>query len=722
MGIALTKSRKVLFKKNNQVYPGFNNLSGSWDEFSTSGLCTFSGTIDIIKIYENPTDVDNRENRIGWIFGTEIEILVEDDNGDFVKPKLLPKLFIKNSKPYNPQTRILTLDVSCVLGLLSDYTLEHWKNPEKDAGNPDNEQEIEYWWSDWEKKGETTVSAIVSKIFQKLQIQLKDGQSIPSTKVLLPWTPSGGLIAACGDLCFKSNTPSILYSDENGLIKISEINVKTPARDLYLLIGRDEKDYQPTGNDSPISELVAVAEIPEEKIEELSESEDGFCTYWEETGLDYAIGLTSGDTLILVKESVCEHIVHTFDVMIKTVTTIRHERLGLVFPDAKQEDKIDFIKSLEKKQIQHFDKTKENRLFYEEIVIKEPWGRIFGGWYNNHLDYYIDYNSLSSTGEGGSISPFADEARFSTAFFTSRKEETNYYYNEDKTLRKTETIVKEPISKILTSFNGDGVYKGFDYQDVITEKTIEEWVKYRKNERHTKTLKTTMEAKYSSTIEALDTELRDKKQAENPYIPDESSSGVIVRRPNLEAYMIKVKKFERPDNQPPNIGEDWVEKNFVNRRQRLTLVGDTDNGIQVLSRTGEAAPPPTENIPNNEGSDNPVPEYENKIFVDRHEWEFPYPNFYRPPREFSSIGTVRNKEIARKIGEILYFLRQGKSFSYEVVEPLTQYWIESEFKPLQRIDIDEPDKSLIYIGNGFSIELGEFESLVLSNLYWLGFN
>ncbi|MFM6395955.1 MAG: hypothetical protein ACKPFF_04655, partial [Planktothrix sp.] len=230
------------------------------------------------------------------------------------------------------------------------------------------------------------------------------------------------------------------YSDENGLIKISEINVKTPARDLYLLIGRDEKDYQPTGNDSPISELVAVAEIPEEKIlvavaeipeekiEELSESEDGFCTYSEETGLDYAIGLTSGNTLILVKESVCEHIVHTFNVMIKTVTTIRHERLGLVFPGAKQEDKIDFIKSLEKKQIQRFDKTKENRLFYEEIVIKEPWGKIFGGWYNNHLDYYIDY-SLSSTGEGGSISPFSDEARFSTAFFTSRKEEINYYYN-----------------------------------------------------------------------------------------------------------------------------------------------------------------------------------------------------------------------------------------------------------------------------------------------------
>ncbi|MFM6398016.1 hypothetical protein, partial [Planktothrix sp.] len=168
--------------------------------------------------------------------------------------------------------------------------------------------------------------------------------------------------------------------------------------------------------------------------------------------------------------------------------------------------------------------------------------------------------------------------------------------------------VKEPISKILTSFNGDGVYNGFDYQDVITEKTIEEWVKYRKNERHTKTLKITMEAKYSSTIEALDTELRDKKQAENPYIPVESSPGVIVWHPNLEAYMIKVKKFERPDNQPPNIGEDWVEKNFVNRRQRLTLVSDTDNEIQVLSRTGEAAPPPTENIPNNEGSDNPVPE------------------------------------------------------------------------------------------------------------------
>lgn len=761
MTLALTKSRKTLFKKNNSVYPGFISLSGSWDEFSMEGLCTFSGTIDIANIDSNPSTVDNRKNRTGWMFGTPVEILVEDDNGDFVKPRILPKLYIKNANPYNPESKILTLTVTCVLGLLSEYSLDHWKNPEKDP-NDTNKPVIDEWWSDWEKKGKTTVSQIVSKIFQKLQIQMNAGQVLPTTNVNLPWTPSG-LIASCGDLCFKSTSPSQLYSDENGKINIAEINVKTPAMDLYLKIGRDEKLYQPTGQDSPLSELIVTGEIPEivPDSEDTTNGEDGFCTYSQSEGLDYALGLNSGNSIILSTESVCEKTTYGGAGMIKVVTTIRHERMGLLYPDVIGKDKMDMVKVLQKVHRQEFDTQNENRLVFEETIIKEPWGRIFGGWYNNHLDWIISHG-ISGTSEGGDISSFADEARFSTAFYQSRKEWKTYHYNQDKTLRKTVLTVWEPISKVLTTYNGSGIFEsGFDYQDAITEMETEEWVKNGKNERHTKSSKATLEAKYSSAVEANDSYLREKKFAEQPFIyvdangnevtvsPDDIGS--FIRKPNMAPISVKARiykpysemldsnggfvtsingvelyeglmhHYDRDDDIHVVSWLDWVDKNFVTKSQRLSLVSDTDKENQVLSRTGEAAPPPTENIPNNEADDVKEPEYKNKIIVDRHTWEFPYPNIYKPPREFVSIGVVDNATVLRRIGEIIYFMRQGKSFSYEIVQPLTQYWIETNFKPLQRIDIDEPENRLIYLASGFTIELRDTESLILSQLYWLGF-
>lgn len=708
--IALTKSRKVLFKKNNQVYPGLKSITGSWDEFSTSGLCTFNGTVEIANIYENPSTVDNRQNQIGWIFGTEIEILVEDDNANFVRPKLLPKLYIKNSEPYNPETRILTLQVSCVLGLLSEYSLDHWKNPEKDAENPDDEPEIEQWWDEWEKKGETTVSAIINKIFNELEITLNSGQVLPSTKIILPWNPSGSLIAACGDLCFKSTFPSILYSDENGNINIHRINVENPVQDLYVKIGVHEKYYQPTGNDTPLSELIISGEIPEiiENVDELINEENGFCTYREEEGADYALGLNTGNYLILATEETCEYINKTTDKMIKTVITKRHERVGLLFPDITNRPKTDMVKSLEKIHRQYFDLLNENRLVFEETILKEPWGKIFGGWYGNHLDWYVT-TAPSSTSEGGSISAFADEARYSTAIYESRKEEKNYIYNEkEKTLRKTENIVWEPVSKILQSFNGDGLASGFNYNKVITEKNYEEWVRYRKNERHTKTTRITMESKYSSNVENADTYLKEK---------------FIKETGNSQSATIPIQAFVRNSDDTINIINKNVDRNFFLASQRLALVSDSDNENQELSRTGEASPPATENIPNNENKNqNEIePEYKNKVFVERFEWDFPYPNKYKPPREFTSLGVLPNRTILKKISKILYFMRQGKSFSYEIVLPLNQYWIQTDFRPLQRIDVDEPEIGLIYIGTGFTIELRETESLVLSQLYWLAF-
>lgn len=760
MTLALTKSRKTLFKKNNSVYPGFISLSGSWDEFSMEGLCTFSGTIDIANIDSNPSTVDNRKNRTGWMFGTPVEILVEDDNGNFVKPRILPKLYIKNANPYNPESRTLTLTVTCVLGLLSEYSLDHWKNPEKDL-NDTEEIVIDDWWADWEKKGKTTVSQIVSKIFQKLQIEMNAGQTLPTTNVNLPWSPSG-LIASCGDLCFKSTSPSQLYSDENGKINIAEINVKTPAMDLYLKIGRDEKLYQPTGQDSPLSELIVTGEIPEivPDSEDTTNGEDGFCTYSQSEGLDYALGETSGNNIILSTESVCEKTTRNGTILIKIVTTIRHERMGLLYPDVIGQDKKDMIKVLEKVQKQEFNTENENRLEYEETITKEPWGRIFGGWYNNHLDWIV--TGISGTSEGGSISKYADEARYSTAFYQSSKSQKVYTYNDDKTLRKTVETVTEPISKVLTSFNGDGSFPGFDSNNAITEMITEEWVKNRKNERHTKYQRATLEAKYSSAVETNDSYLREKKNAEQPFIYIDSngnevtvninSTGSYIRKPNQAPISVKVRIFKNRKELEDENGNivisvngvdlyeglqilndrtiddaeiysymEWADKNFVKRRERLALVSDTDKENQVLSRTGEAAPPPTEHIPNNEAETEKEPEYKNKIIVDRHTWEFPYPNIYKPPREFVSIGVVDNSTVLRRIGEIIYFMRQGKSFSYEIVQPLTQYWIETDFKPLRRIDIDEPDNKLIYLASGITIELRDTESLVLSQLYWLGF-
>lgn len=711
--IALTKSRRVQFRKNGLNYPGFKSFTGSWDEFSTSGLCTFTGSIDIMNHHTNPSTVDNRKNRTGWMFGTEIEILVQDDNENYVKPKILPKLYIKNSNPYNPETRILTLNVSCVLNLLTEYSLDHWKNPEKDP-NDTEEPEIDEWWSEWDKKGETTVAQIVSKIFQKLEINMNSGQGLPSTKVLLPWSPSGSLITSCGDLVFKSGTPSQLYSDENGNINISAIDVLNPPLDLYVKIGLHEKFYQPTGTDSPLSELIVTGEIPEivENVDDLitDDPEKGFCTYREEKGPDYAIGGTSGAETTLATEETCERIILGAGRMIKIVTTKRYERLGLLFPDAPL-NKTLMVKALEKVQRQEFEVDKENRLTFEETTIKEPWGKIFGAWYSNHLDWFIT-NAPANTSEGGPISGFADEARYSTAIAESRRETKDYIYNQDKTLRKTEQKVYEPVSKILTSFNGDGFNTGFNPQTMMSEKHIEEWVRYRKNERHTKASSVTMEAKYSSIIEASDSYLRETHLKQ-------------VGAANADTATILVNKFERNPAVPSStvISSKRVDKNFFLLRQRVALVSDIDKGQQALSRTGEAAPPPTENIPNNEAKEEgeSEPEYKNKIVVDRHAWEFPYPNKYKPPREIVSLGVLANVSILRKLGEILYFMRQGKSFSYELVLPLNQYWIETNFKPLQRIDVDEPENKLIYIGCGFNIELRDTESLVLCQLYWLGF-
>ena len=698
----LTKARRVKLIKSGGEYPGFMTFSGNYDGVENRGLMMFTASIVIKRHEANYDEIDIRKNPTGWCFGSPIDIQLQSDSGAYVHPICLPKLFIKSGF-YSPVDLELRLEVGDVLSLYENYNTDYWRNPEEESPEEaDNTEEPgKYWWEKWQKKGEKiAIASIFNTIAGRLRLTV-DG-SLSGT-IQQPWTLSGGLIAAMGELAYKSNNPSFIWSDHLGTVKISQIDLNKSTTHPYSVA--DLVDYKPIDS-SPqlISQLIfsakvlEKAEIDPELTPEVNEQGYGrFCTRKPTYG---PAGIVEGfgvNDILYAEEETCEEIYPN----LKRTTTRRWELKCLVFPDIKTGRGV-LIPSYIKVHLQLFSDTENNRLYREEIEEKEPWGKVFREFYDNHIDWVIDDLSVPDITPPP---PFPDEAIFYEELTISYQEIKRYFYDLSGKVSRIDTEIKEPESKILT----DVVYQSrYMPTALTTASTITEtWIRWGQNERHDKTERITMQRKYKDLI--------DKREE---YLAE---TNVLASGTGTTAYgapMIPVATYERQGS-TVIFGTKDVPQSMVSRIERLALMTERPEGES--SREGNATAPATEYLPDVDPANPEGDDFKEKPIFTRRTWDSPCPALIRPSREVIDIGLVPTRSYLEAIADLMFTLRQGQVYSYEGTFALSEEWLTGSFDPLPRIDITEADgTTFIYLGHGITIDISPTENTLNIDLLWLG--
>ena len=723
----LTQARCTQFYVGDQEYPGFLSLTGNYDGISQSGIVSFSASVTIADTPLNPTSIDTRltSTRQVFCYGTEVVIKVQDDRGNFRRPRCIPKLFIRTVSPFNPRTRQITLELTDGLGLCGSYTTDHWRKPETEIQNGDRTtdeetQKVSYWFEQWNKeKGETGGEGIIGTILSKLG--LRYGGKVSGT-VKTPWSLSGSLLSACGNLAFRSNTPSFLWCDYNGDVRVSKIEIE-PS--LKLEVNCNPVEFSPVSTAEPIKQLIVTAQIPVLKEVEEGAEEDletgGRCTETEQYGPEYAYNpdapfadtpFGSKDYLLSI-ERTC---VWQYQDSKKTVTT-RTERRGLAFPDFREDDpyiflpgsRADMIQTYEETQWQYFD-SESGRLIREETTKKEPWGKVFNNWYDKHQDWHLE-NAIYPNAVARP-SDFPDEAKYADFLYTSEFIEKTYKYDYRGKQKKVETTVERPVLAILDDYTGtlqQGAYMNFRVF-AIASQTLEQWTINQGNETHIQTERRPMQ------LDAADS-LNKREQYLFQVAPNAGSNESLISIP----YFIRLK--------PPDIGVEFdialKEPNQVSDKHRLTLISRRTTAES--SRSGLANAPATEYLPN--GTNEPDPtdleqqEWTTETEVYRLSWDETCPDAaYEPPREITDLGEVRSLSQLRAIAQTIFFLRQGQSLTYELTLPLEDYWINGDFEPSFRLDYYDCCDGVwsSHLVHGIAIELTPKQNLVQLELLWLG--
>lgn len=703
----LTKARRVKLIKSGGEYPGFMTFTGDYDGIENRGLMMFTASIIIKRHPSNYDEIDIRKNPTGWCFGSLIDIHLQDDTGAYVHPICIPKLFIKSGF-YSPVDLELRLEVGDVLSLYENYNTDYWRNPEEESlEEADNTEEPgKYWWEKWQKKGEkVSISSIFNTIAGKLRLTV-DG-SLSGT-IQQPWTLSGGLIATMGELAYKSNTPSFIWSDRNGVVKISQLDLNKSTAHTYAIT--DLVDCKPVDS-SPllVSQLIFSAKVLEkaeadpELTPEANESGYGrFCSKSQTYGPVGVVNNTYDiSETLYAEEETCEEIYPN----LKRTTVKRRELKCLIFPDIEAGRSV-MIESYEKVHLQLFSDTDNNRLYREEITEKEPWGKVFREFYENHSNWVIDeLEEIDITPPP----PLADEAMFFEEMTTTYFEVKKYVYDLSGKVARIETEIKEPESKILT----DVVYQSryMSGRLIVASTIVETWIRWGDNERHEKNERTTMQRKYKDLIEKREEYLASTNILSQPS----GSFGTTV----YGAPTINVATYVRQGN-TVLYGSENIPISMVTRTERLALVSDRPEGES--SREGNATAPATEYLPDVDPEANPDgDDFKEKPIFTRRTWDSPCPNVVRPSREVIDIGLVPTRSYLEAIADLLFALRQGQAYSYEGTFAMSQEWLTETFDPLPRIDITEDDgTTFVYLGHGITIDIGDTENILNIDLLWLG--
>lgn len=702
----LTKARRIKFIKSGGEYPGFMNFSGNYEGIENRGLMMFTGTVIINQHPDNAGEIDIRKNPTGWCFGSEVDIKLQDDNGNYVHPICLPKLFVKSGF-YSPIDLQLQLEVGDILSVYENYNTDYWRNPEEESpeetDNLEAEEPGKYWWEKWQKKGEKVgIQILFSAIATHLRLTY---QGSLSGEMQQPWALSGNLVGAMADLAYKSDLPSFIWSNHLGVVKIAPINLTKPVTEAYSVL--DLADYQPIRSSPPlISQLIFSAKVLEKKESDaiVEINDQGFGRFCNKSQTYGPIGTINGTSdiseTLYAEEETCEEIYPN----LKRITTTRRELKCLVFPDIKTERSV-MIDSYLKIHLQKFSDTENNRLYREEITEKEPWGKVFREFYDNHANWVIDDIDLGSEDILSPPPPFPDEAMFYDRMIVSYEEIKKYKYDPTGKVSRIDTEIKEPESKILT----DVVYESryMSARRITASTIVEKWLRWGQNQRSEKNERTIMQRKYKDLLEK-----REEYLAETNVLSSGGGSTVYG------APTIVVATYLRQGNAIVYGSED-IPQSMVLRSERLALVNERPTGIS--SREGNAEGGATEYLPNVEEVGGTSDDFEEKPIFTRRSWDSPCLNPVVPAREIIELGLVPNRAYLERMADLLFALRQGQSFSYEGLFAMSQEWLTGTFEPMPRIDIAEPDgTTYVYLGHGITIDISNKENLLNIDLLWLG--
>ncbi len=728
----------------NRDYPGFISLSCNYSSLDQSGLITWEGTAEIAWVPSNPSDIDNRRNRTTWCFGRVVNLKVVNDSGSFERPKCIPKMYIYKAL-YNPKTERLRLELRDILGLLRDKTIDDFKKDfeeENDmeepleeiedlaCGFPDdedfeedkfNQQQEEkkdkYWWEQWQREGTEKNIRIITEIMRRLKIPL---QGSVSGEIRLPFTPSGSLVGVCGDLAFKSLTPSYIWSNYNGTAIISRINVN-PPREKFYVSGVEDVDYNSVENGlNPISELIVLGRVktldentPQEEIDENGNPKH--CEVITENGPETTILPDGSPTnyIDLSTTTICEAV----EQFKKTITTTRKERYGLLFPDSQDPDSnpLNWVDLSYKKIEEQFYDACTGALVRKVITEWNVWGKVFNDFYNEHLEFYIDPAEFGlSDITTNLISPYADRAVCDTTLIIDKIEEIKYFYKKQK-LYKIETTIKEHMSKVLYNYHDalpanspPGEDKFNPYR--ITSSSLEFWYEWGNgHQNHILIERDCLNRQNDSAVQKREEYLWERAKADR-------INGVIDKLPTHEQTL-----YTRTSPTSAILETANLIMTLVTPAERLALI--EKRTLNDSSREGLANPPATEYLPRgkaNQPNTNATEKWIEKPVTYRRKWEDAQCSEWLPNREIVDIGEVVTEEIIDAIGRVIYYLRQGQSLIHELILPFTQDWISGSFKPTFRVDVRECEDTYCHLVHSISMEFTQKENILLLELLWLG--
>ena len=777
--LAAARCSRFLDYQGNE-YPGFINLSCNYTGLDQSGLVTWEGTAEIAWIPGNPTNIDNRKNKVTWCFGRVVDLRVVNNSGGYERPKSIPKMYIYKAL-YNPRTERLRLELRDILGLLRDKSVDDFRNdfeeendivetaeiPEDEkieaCGFPGEEDYDEtkfndqqekkknkFWWEQWQKEGTENNISIISEIMRRLEISI---QGTVMGSIRLPYTVSGSLLSACGDLAFKSLTPSYIWSNYAGQAIISRIDVN-PPREKFYVSGVEDVDYSPVETGlNPISELIVlgrIKELDENAIqEETIEAENEYgvtfsypmhCETITEIGPETTIN-SDGDALAAVdtiRTKICEYVTR----FTKTIETKTEERYGSLFPESTATDHSpgDWIQSYRKIEKQFYDAC-TGALLKKVVTEYNVWGKVFGAYYGNHLDYVIDpygFGTIEIAIPQGSISTYADLARYATTLIRDKTETTRHYYKKQK-LYKTTVETEEPKYKILTDFAQPRIinspYSGYS----ITASSIETWTEWGNNHQtHTLVESDALNRANNAAVQRQEEHLLEELTNSAVFVNGVRDPNSLIPTFNQQVYtrLYTFNTGSVSSNTPImviRLNTVALPKSLVSAKERLTLVGKRT--ISESSREGLANAPATEYLPRgkasesngssesneaNEVNKNATEKWINKPIVFRKKWEDAKSSEFLPSREIVDLGEVATAEIVDAIGEIIYYLRQGQSLTHELILPFTQDWISGSFKPTFRVDVRECEDTYCHLAHGITMEFSQKENSLSLELLWLG--
>ena len=738
--LAVARCSQFLDYQGNS-YPGFINLSCNYSSLDQSGLITWEGTAEIAWVPGNPTEIDNRKNKVTWCFGRVVDLRLVNDSGDYERPKCLPKMFIYKSL-YDPKTERLRLELRDILGLLQDKSIDDFRNNFEDENDQQAPEETEeptacgfpnddnfdqnefdqqqedrkdkYWWEQWQREGMERNINIISEIMRRLKIPLRGSVS---GEIRLPYSVSGSLISACGELAFKSLTPSYIWSNHLGTAVISRINID-PPREKFYVSGVEDVDYNTIENGlNPISELIVLGRVktldettPQEETDENGNPKH--CETIVENGPETSV-LPDGSSTNYIDLSIttiCE-VVEQFK---KTITTTRKERYGLLFPDSSLPgvSPLMWVDPSYKKIEEQFYDACTGALLRKIITEYNPWGKVFGDFYNNHLNFYIEPTEFgidSTDIDIGLIYPFADYARYDSTLIKDKTETVKYYYKKQK-LYKIETTIEEPISKVLFDYHdalpgnappGEDILNGYR----VTSSSLEQWYEWGNNhQNHILIERDCLNRKDNNAITQRDEYLQQKRLDQGDPLP-----------------LFEQVIYQRLTNSDTIIRTVSLNQSLVTPTERLALIEKRTEDDS--SREGLANPPATEYLPRgkaNQVNKNAVEKWIDRPVVFRKKWEDAQCSEWLPSREIIDLSEVATDEIIDTVGNAIYYLRQGQSFVHELILPVTQDWISGNFKPTFRVDVRECEDTYCHLAHGITLEFSQTENQILLELLWLG--